>query len=119
MAEARTLAGGYHCGRVRYECAGDLAMVTECNCSVGTKKGLHIMFVGPDSFNLRSGADVLKEYRFNRNVVAHQFCTECGVQPFAKGQMPDGKQVIAANVATIDGIDLSTLKMTPFDGKNM
>ena len=60
---------------------------------------------------------MLKEYRFNRNVVAHQFCTECGVQPFARGQMPDGKQVVAVNVATIDDIDLSKLKMTPFDGK--
>ena len=46
-------------------------------------------------------------------------CTECGVETFARGQRPDGSKVIAVNVATIDGIDLSTIKMTPFDGKNM
>ena len=119
MAELKSYTGGCHCGRVRYECSSDLAMVTDCNCSVCTKKGLHITFVSPESFTLRSGDDVLKEYRFNRNVVAHQFCTECGVQPFARGQMPDGKKVVAVNVSTIDNIDLSKLKMTPFDGKNM
>jgi hypothetical protein len=43
----------------------------------------------------------------------------CGVEPFARGQKPDGAKVIAVNVATIDGIDLSTIKMTPFDGKKL
>ena len=121
MAETKmkTFTGGCHCGLVRYECTEDLGMVTNCNCSICTKKGLHITFVSPTSFSLRAGADALKEYKFNRNVVSHQFCTECGVQPFAHGAMPDGKKVVAVNIATLDGIDLSKIAMTPFDGKNM
>jgi hypothetical protein len=119
MAEAKTFTGGCHCGRVRYEFTGDLAMVLDCNCSVCMKKGLLLTFVDTGSFNLRSGADVLKEYRFNRNIIGHQFCTECGVQPFANGQMPDGTKKVAVNVATIDDVDLSKLTLTPFDGKNM
>jgi hypothetical protein len=119
MPEARTFTGGCHCGLVRYECTSDLAMVTACNCSICTKKGLHIAFVDPQSFSLRAGEDSLKEYRFNRHVISHQICTECGVETFARGQKPDGSKVIAVNVSTFDGIDLSTIEMTPFDGKNL
>jgi hypothetical protein len=119
MPEPRTFTGGCHCGLVRYECTSDLAMVTDCNCSICTKKGLHITFVDPTSFRLAAGEEALKEYKFNRHVIAHQMCGECGVETFARGQKPDGTKVIAVNVATIDGIELSTIKMTPFDGKKM
>ena len=119
MPVAKIYTGGCHCGLVRYECTSDLAMVTACNCSICTKKGLHITFVEPRSFRLSAGEDSLKEYKFNRHVIAHQMCNECGVEPFARGTAPDGKQVIAVNVATIDGIDLSSVTMTPIDGKNM
>jgi hypothetical protein len=43
----RSGAGGCHCGQVRFECTTDLAMVTACNCSICTKKGLHFTFVAP------------------------------------------------------------------------
>jgi hypothetical protein len=119
MAEPRTFTGGCHCGLVRYECTSDLAMVMACNCSICTKKGLHITFVDPRSFRLAAGEESLTEYKFNRHVIAHQMCSECGVEPFARGQKPDGTPVVAVNVSTIDGIDLSTIKMTPFDGKKL
>ena len=119
MPETRTYTGGCHCGLVRYECTTDLAMVTNCNCSICTKKGLHIAFVEPQRFRLAAGEDSLKEYRFNHHVVAHQMCTECGVEAFAWGQKPDGTKVVAVNVSTFDGIDLATVKMTPFDGKRL
>jgi hypothetical protein len=119
MPASKTYTGGCHCGLVRYECTSDLAMVTACNCSICTKKGLHIAFVEPRSFRLDAGEASLKEYKFNRHVIAHQMCSECGVEPFARGTMPDGTPVIAVNVATFDGIDLSKVTMTPIDGKNM
>jgi len=103
---------------VRYECTGDLAMVTDCNCSICTKKGLHFTFIPARSFQLEAGADVLREYLFNRRAIRHQICGECGVEVFARGEKPDGSAVIALNVATIDLIDLSQVKMTPIDGRN-
>ncbi len=118
MTEARTYTGGCHCGMVRYECTTDLAMVTACNCSICTKKGLHFAFLAPQSFQLRAGADQLKEYLFNRHAIRHQSCADCGVEVFANGEKPDGTHVIALNVATIDHIDLASLKMTPIDGRN-
>ena len=74
MPEPRTFTGGCHCGLVRYECTSDLAMVTACNCSICTKKGLHIAFVDPRSFRLAAGEESLREYKFNRHVIAHQMC---------------------------------------------
>ena len=47
MPDTRTYTGGCHCGMVRFECTTDLAMVTACNCSICTKKGLHFAFLTP------------------------------------------------------------------------
>jgi hypothetical protein len=35
----QTYEGGCHCGRVRFRVAADLASVTECDCSICSKKG--------------------------------------------------------------------------------
>jgi hypothetical protein len=37
---------------------------------------------------------------------------------FARGNKSDGTAVVALNVSCIDGIELSSLKMTPMDGRN-
>jgi hypothetical protein len=112
MPESKTYTGGCHCGMVRFECTGDLAMVTACNCSICTKKGLHFTFLPPKSFQLRAGEDNLKEYLFNKHAIHHQLCIDCGVAVFARSE------VVALNVSCIDGIELAKLQMTPIDGRN-
>ena len=118
MPSSKTFTGGCHCGQVRFECTTDLAMVTACNCSICTKKGLHFAFLPPKSFQLRAGEENLKEYLFNKHAIRHQICTDCGVDVFARGSKPDGTEVVALNVSCIDGIELSKLAMTPVDGRN-
>ena len=118
MAESKTLTGGCHYGLVRFECTTDLAMVTACNCSICTKRGLHFAFLPPASFQLRAGEDNLREYLFNKHAIRHQSCNDCGVEVFALGSKPDGSEVVAVNVSCIDGIDLASLKMTPIDGRS-
>ena len=93
-------------------------MVTACNCSICTKKGLHFTFLPPKSFVLRAGEDYLKEYLFNKHAIRHQSCIDCGVEVFANGKKPDGTEVVALNVSCIDGIELDKLTMTPIDGRN-
>ena len=75
MPDTRTFTGGCHCGMVRFECTTDLAMVTACNCSICTKKGLHFAFLAPKLFQLRAGEDNLREYLFNKQAIRHQSCT--------------------------------------------
>src|SRR4029077_6432490 len=90
-------------------------MVTACNCSICTKKGLHF---SPKNFQLRAGDDNLKEYLFNKHAIRHRACIGCGVEVFALGKKPVGAEVVALNVNCIDGIDLAGLKMTAIDGRN-
>ena len=118
MPDSRTFTGGCHCGMVRFECTSDLAMVTACNCSICTKKGLHFAFLPPANFQLRAGEDNLKEYLFNRRAIRHQLCIDCGVDVFARGKKPDGTEVVAVNVSCVDGIELGNLTMTRLDGRS-
>ena len=99
MPDSKTYTGGCHCGQVRFECTTDMAMVTACNCSICTKKGLHFSFLSPKSFQLRAGEENLKEYLFNKHAIRHQFCVDCGVEVFARGGKPDGTEVVALNVS--------------------
>src|SRR5436305_449732 len=119
MPENSTFTGGCHCGMVRFECTTYLAMVTTCNCSICTKKGLHFAFLPPTRFQLRAGEDNLKEYLFHKREIRHQLCTDCGVEVFARGQQPDGTEVVALNVSCLDGIELAELTMTRIDGRSM
>src|SRR2546430_11142847 len=118
MPENKTFTGGCHCGQVRFECTTDLAMVTACNCSICTKKGLHFSFLAPKSFVLRAGEDNLKEDLFNKHAIRHQSCIDCGVEEFATGPKPDAPTWEALNVSCIDGIDLSKLAMQPITGRS-
>src|ERR1700726_720909 len=86
MPDSKTFTGGCHCGMVRFECTTDMAMVTACNCSICTKKGLHFTFLAPKSFQLRAGGDNLREYLFNKRAIRHQLCNDCGVAVFARQQ---------------------------------
>ncbi len=118
MPDSKTYTGGCHCGQIRFECTTDLAMVTACNCSICTKRGLHFTFLAPKSFQLRAGEDNLTEYLFNQNAIKHQSCQDGGVEVSAYGKKPDGSDVVALNVSCIDGIELAKLSMTPVDGRS-
>ena len=119
MSETKTYQGSCHCGRVSYEADADLSKVISCNCSICRKHGTLLAFVPDDGFRLHSGQDDLKEYLFNKKVIRHQFCSNCGVQPFARGTRPDGVQTIALNVRCLDGVGLDDLNFAKFDGASL
>lgn len=119
MAELTTYTGGCHCGAVRYEVQADLGRVISCNCSICQKAGYLLVFAPAEQFALLSGEDALSDYRFNRNVINHQFCKTCGVHAFARGSSSDGRQVAAINVRCLDGVDLDALSLTRFNGRDM
>jgi len=53
------MSGGCHCGRVRFRVTADLSRVTECNCSICTKKGFLHLIVAPEQFELGAQAGLL------------------------------------------------------------
>lgn len=115
MGEKRTYAGGCHCGAVRYEAETDLASVITCNCSICTKRGLMLNFVPRGAFRLTKEGET-RDYQFNKHVIHHMFCTGCGVESFAYGALPNGVEMVALNVRCLDGVDLPSLTLTPYDG---
>jgi len=118
MPESKNYTGGCHCGLVRFECTGDLAMVTACNCSICTKKGLHFTFLAPASFHLRAGEDNLKEYLFNKHAIHTSSVPIAASRYLHAAASRMARKVVALNVSCIDGIELAKLQMTPIDGRN-
>lgn len=114
----QTFTGSCHCGAVRYEADAEIAGVVACNCSICSKKGTLLAFTGEEDFRLIEGAEKLAEYRFNKHVIGHMFCTTCGVEPFARGVRPDGVRMVALNVRCLDGVEFDTLPVRHFDGRS-
>ena len=112
----KTYEGGCHCGRVRFRVTAELAGVTECNCSICTKKGFLHLIVAPERFELLSGADALAEYRFNTGTARHLFCRHCGIHPFYVPRSDPDK--IDVNLRCLDNIDLAAVKIEHFDGRH-
>ena len=117
MSEATEVAGGCHCGKVRFEARGDFTSAISCNCSICQKRGHWLAFVPESAFAITAGADHLIDYQFNRHIIHHLFCETCGIEAFARAEAPDGTPMAAINVRCIDGIDLSTVTVSPFDGR--
>jgi hypothetical protein len=111
-----TYVGGCHCGRVRFRVTADLSEAIECNCSVCTKKGFLHLIVPPERFELLSGSEQLAIYEFNTQTAKHSFCRVCGVHPFYVPRSDPDK--IDVNVRCIENLDLESLSLRRFDGKN-
>ncbi len=111
------LKGGCHCGAVRYEAKADISQAMECNCSHCADKGFILTFTPKENFRLLSGENRLTEYRFNKHVIAHRFCSVCGMQPFAFAAGKDGVEMAAINLRSVDDLDVDTLSPKQVDGK--
>jgi len=119
MPDTKAHLGGCHCGSVRYEATSDLAQVVDCNCSICIKRGAAWAFVKAPQFKLVQGDDALTDYQFGKKKLHHLFCRSCGVGSFSRGLAPNGDETFAINVNCLDEVDVATLKLTPFDGKNI
>lgn len=108
--------GSCHCGSVLYEVETNLEKVIDCNCSHCHKKGLVLNFVDKDKFNLLKGQEFITEYLFNKKNIRHLFCKNCGEESFAEGiTFPK----VAVNVRCLDGVDISTISITHYNGKDL
>jgi hypothetical protein len=115
-AMLETYEGGCHCERVRFRVRVDLDAVSDCNCSMCTKKGILHLIVPPERFELIRGREELSTYAFNTGTAKHTFCRHCGIHPFYVPRSDPDK--IDVNARCLDGVDLSRLRPRAFDGKN-
>lgn len=112
----RTYEGGCHCGRVRFRVTADLSRVTECNCSICTKKGFLHLIVPPDRFELLVGDGDLTTYQFHTRTAKHHFCRVCGIHSYYVPRSDPDK--IDVNARCLEGVELDKLAVRRFDGRN-
>lgn len=110
--------GSCHCGKVTFEVEGELAQVTECNCSICSRKGSLVWGVLPDRFRLLSPEAELATYSFGKERIKHRFCPHCGIHTFAEGIL-SGSPLVVINARCLEGIDLSSLPVKHFDGRSL
>lgn len=111
--------GGCHCGKIAFDVDGDIDRVTECNCSICSKRGYLLWFVPRDRLHLNVPESELSAYTFNAHRIRHCFCPVCGVAPFGLGSDGKGNLIAAMNVRCLEGVDPSTLAVTQFDGRSL
>lgn len=110
--------GSCHCGRIKFEVEGRFDEVKECNCSHCSRKGYLLWFVPRGQLTLKTPEEAMSTYRFNRHVINHHFCPDCGCAPFGFGKTPDGAEMAAVNIRCLEGIELSEVKRIPVDGRS-
>jgi hypothetical protein len=108
--------GSCQCGAIDFDVEISLDTTVACNCSRCRRLGSVLAFAPRTAFTLNSDPAALTEYLFNKNVIRHQFCRVCGIEPFAYGQMPDGTPMVAINVNCLDSLDARSLASQQYDG---
>jgi len=109
-----TREGGCHCGRVRFRARVDLDRLSQCNCTVCTKKGILHLVTAPEDFELLKGKTALTAYTFGTGVAQHTFCRHCGMHAF---YIPRSQpHNVTVNARCLDDVDGPSLKPTRFFG---
>jgi hypothetical protein len=110
--------GSCHCGRVTFEVEGTIDSALSCNCSMCQRKGSLLWFVPREQMRLLTPEGNTSTYTFNKHVIKHHFCSNCGIHPYAHGIDPKGNPMAAINIRCLEGIDLATIPIKQFDGRS-
>ena len=111
--------GSCHCGRIAFEVEGTIDKAISCNCSMCQRKGSLLWFVPRDRLRLLTAEENASTYTFNKHRIKHHFCPNCGCAPFCSGTDNKGAATAAVNVRCIEGVNLGTLKVVPYDGRSV
>ena len=115
MPAPTVIAGGCHCGAVRFSVRLREWVAVRCNCSICTMKGLLHAIVDASDFTLLSGEEFLTTYTFHTHTAKHTFCRLCGVQSFYTPRShPDG---IDVNVHCLDESVVDRMEIRTFNGE--
>jgi hypothetical protein len=111
-------AGSCHCGRIRYQVEGEVDSGMACNCSMCSRRGSLLWFVPRDKLKLLTDEDATSTYLFNKHVIQHRFCANCGIHTYGEAPGPGGVQMAAINLRTLEDFDLQSVPVKHFDGRS-
>ncbi|RZT04407.1 Uncharacterized conserved protein [Duganella sp. CF402] len=109
--------GSCHCGQIKFEAEGEIGTALACNCSICQRKGSLLWFVPRDQLRLLTPPENISTYLFNKHVIKHHFCANCGIHPYGEGVSPNGDAVAAVNLRCIEDIDLNAIPVHHYDGR--
>jgi hypothetical protein len=110
--------GSCHCGRVAFEVEGTIDSAMSCNCSICRRRGSLLWFVPRDKLKLLTPEENASTYMFNKHVIMHRFCPNCGIHPYGEATDPKGDKTAAVNVRCVEAIELESIPVTHFDGRS-
>lgn len=110
--------GGCHCGNITIEVDGDLSMALSCNCSICSKKGALLWAVPHGSLKVTAWSTPGR-YVFHNKVLAHRFCTVCGLHPYAEDVSESGERSAYINLRCLEALDLKRIEVMEFDGRGV
>lgn len=114
--EKASYEGSCQCGAIAFRATLALDAPFQCNCSRCRRLNAVMASVAGSDFTLLHGADTLKTFRFNSHTIAHNFCPECGIEPFAQGADRDGNAMYVVNVHCLEGAVYDKNAITHFNG---
>lgn len=114
-AMPRPYALSCHCGAIRLEVDAELAGLEECNCSTCARHGFLFWKVPVEAVRLVSQKCSFSSYHWRDADGGTEFCPTCGTAMMRTGY----RDRIAINARCIEGIDIFTLKVRRYDGRNL
>ena len=122
-----TIKGSCHCGNVSFKIDGESpSQLTRCTCSFCSKRGALYAYYQPEQFHSSASGESDGIYRWNTQMVAHHFCSNCGIPTYSDSPAfePDGSwdkktRRIGVNARLFDDFDAATAPVTVIDGKNL
>jgi len=115
----QTYTGGCQCGAVRYEVETEIGKLISCNCSRCQKLGALLAAADRADFRLAKGEGAMTDFQFNTRNIHHLFCKTCGIESYAWGKGPGGKDMVMLNVRCLDGVDPDKFEVMKFDGRSL
>jgi hypothetical protein len=112
MARPYTLS--CHCGAIRLAVDAELSGLNECNCSTCARSGFLHWKVPVEAVRLLTQKRSLTIYLWRDADGGHQFCPTCGTAMLRTGY----RDHISVNARCIEGIDIFTLEVARYDGRN-
>lgn len=106
------------CGRNAFTFEGEVGEVLTCNCSMCRRRGSLLWFTPRGNLKLLTPEGNSSTYTFNKHVIRHRFCPDCGIHLYGEGTSPQGQAMAAINMRCVDDVDLGAIPVRHYDGRS-
>ena len=116
--------GSCHCKATRFEVAYEPASVTQCNCSICSKRGALWSYYSPKDVTIVS-EEAKTTYQWGARIGKHNFCGRCGCTTYTEspdwstGEPDYDNPKLSINARLLDDFDLDKVPVEHIDGRNL